>query len=80
MSDRSPVPAQPPPRPTAEARIADQPDQSDQQARPDLAALVSGLDDLADRPVADHHDRLAEVHEALHTALHSGLPEQPDPR
>jgi hypothetical protein len=77
VSAHSPVPAPPPPRSTAEARIADQPDQP---TRPDLDALVSGLDDLADRPVAEHHDRLAQVHEALHTALHSGLPEQPDTR
>jgi hypothetical protein len=27
--------------------------------------------------VAEHHDRLVEVHEALHAALHTGLPEQP---
>ncbi|GAA3603423.1 hypothetical protein [Microlunatus ginsengisoli] len=31
--------------------------------------LVRGLDDLAERPVGEHHDRLAEVHEALHRAL-----------
>jgi hypothetical protein len=32
--------------------------------------LLNRLDDLAERPVAEHHDRLAEVHEALHSALH----------
>ena len=33
------------------------------------AALVD-LDDLAELPVSEHHDRLSRVHEALHTALH----------
>jgi hypothetical protein len=43
-------------------------------SRADLDELVGGLDDLADRPVAEHHDRLAEVHEALHSALHEPPP------
>jgi hypothetical protein len=28
-----------------------------------------GVADLASTPVADHHDRLAQAHEALHEAL-----------
>jgi hypothetical protein len=28
-----------------------------------------GLADLASAPLADHHDRLAKAHEALHEAL-----------
>ncbi|MFC7619085.1 hypothetical protein [Microlunatus sp. GCM10028923] len=47
----------------------------DQNARPrtdveEIDAALTELDGLADQPVAEHHDRLARVHEALHTALH----------
>ncbi len=56
-----------PVRPTA-ASGAEPPRQTD------LDQLVRGLDDLADRPVGEHHDRLAEVHEALHGALHEPSP------
>jgi len=66
VSDRLPIAA--PPTGAAGPPITEQ---------PDLDALVSGLADLDGRPVAEHHDRLVEVHEALHAALHTGLPEQP---
>lgn len=32
-------------------------------------AVLTELDGLADQPVADHHDRLARAHEALHGVL-----------
>lgn len=31
---------------------------------------LSGLSDLSSVPVSQHHDRLAQAHEALHQALH----------
>ena len=61
----APVPERPRRRPTR---------QTVPVRRPDLDELVGGLDDLADRPVGEHHDRLAEVHEALHCALHEPPP------
>jgi hypothetical protein len=39
---------------------------------------LQGLHDLPLTPLAEHHDRLAQVHEALHVALErSG--DEPDP-
>ncbi|GAB3759979.1 hypothetical protein [Microlunatus parietis] len=51
-----------------------EPDQ-DQNVRPrtgvdEIDAALTDLDGLADLPVAEHHDRLSRVHEALHAALH----------
>jgi hypothetical protein len=62
VSSPFPVPA-PPPRRTEPAAVPDAP-------ATELDDLVRGLDDLAERPVAEHHDRLTEVHDALHAALH----------
>lgn len=89
MNDRPPVPAPPPRAIGLPAALPqgqpdqDQPDQvqpnQDQPDQPDLAALVSGLDDLAERPVAEHHDRLVAVHDVLHATLHGGLPQHGTP-
>jgi hypothetical protein len=40
---------------------------------PRLAEALERVRDLDDRPLAEHHDRLVEVHEVLHDVLH------PDP-
>jgi hypothetical protein len=37
---------------------------------PQFGDLLERLDDLTTVPVAEHHDRLVEVHDALHAALH----------
>lgn len=47
----------------------------DQNVRPrtgvdEIDTALTELDGLAHQPVAEHHDRLSRVHEALHTALH----------
>ncbi len=34
-----------------------------------IDAALTELDDLAERPLAEHHDRLVRAHEALHDAL-----------
>jgi len=36
----------------------------------DVDRALAELEELDRLPVADHHDRLARVHEALHQALH----------
>jgi hypothetical protein len=40
---------------------------------PGLALALQQIGDLDSRPLAEHHDRLAAVHEVLHDVLH------PDP-
>lgn len=52
--------------------------QSGSGDEPELGGLLSRLDDLAERPVGEHHDRLAEVHEALHSALQQPPSNGPD--
>lgn len=61
-------------------------DQNDlhQSGRPrtgvdEIDAALTELDGLADQPVAEHHDRLSRVHEALHTALHQSSDGSADP-
>ncbi len=34
-----------------------------------IDAVLAELDDLPGRPLAEHHDRLVQAHEALHAAL-----------
>ena len=36
---------------------------------PEIDAALDELDDLAGRPVSEHHDHLARAHETLHAAL-----------
>lgn len=36
---------------------------------PAIDEALQGLDDLPSTPLAEHHDRLARAHEALHVAL-----------
>ena len=36
---------------------------------PDIDRALSDLPDLPSRPLSEHHDRLAAVHEVLHRAL-----------
>lgn len=57
----------------------DGPTQRPQTGVDEIDAALTELDDLAELPVSEHHDRLSRVHEALHTALHQPAerPEQP---
>jgi hypothetical protein len=44
----------------------------------EVDAALQELADLSERPLAEHHDRLARVHEVLHGALdRREAPEQP---
>ena len=45
---------------------------------PAIDEALQGLRDLPSTPLAEHHDRLAQAHETLHTALErSG--DEPEP-
>jgi hypothetical protein len=50
-----PPPAEAPPPVTGEAAVDE---------------AMAGLADLGSIPVADHHERLARAHEALHQVMH----------
>lgn len=43
----------------------------------EVDAALSELTDLPERPLAEHHDRLARVHEVLHGALDRRDADQP---
>jgi hypothetical protein len=36
---------------------------------PAIDTALQGVGDLASKPLSEHHDRLVQVHEALHAAL-----------
>lgn len=72
-----PIPVPRPPRaggptgtPTGSTDPSSVTDASSTAAGPRFDELLSRLDGLDQRPVGEHHDRLAEVHESLHAALH----------
>jgi len=48
----------------------DRPAPDTQNGHAEIDEAMRGLGDLSQVPVADHHDRLARVHEVLHAALH----------
>lgn len=37
---------------------------------PAVDAALSGVQDLASRPLSEHHEHLSRAHEALHGVLH----------
>lgn len=40
--------------------------------QPEIDRATQAIEDLANRPLADHHDELARAHEVLHNALNPG--------
>jgi hypothetical protein len=58
------------PLPDTDKRADGRPTDGSPTEGPEFGDLLSGLDDLAHRPLTEHHDRLAQVHEALHATLH----------
>lgn len=41
-----------------------------QTGEPAVDDALSGVQDLAARPLSEHHDQLSRAHEALHEVLH----------
>ena len=56
---------------TPEEGVADDPDVAvvPSTGNPTIDEALQGLQDLPSKPLAEHHDRLARAHEALHVAL-----------
>lgn len=72
--ENSPEPAQSEQQPAPARPEPEWPRESPMVSDPDIAALVAGLDHLADLPVAEHEAAYGELHDALLQALNADVP------